>query len=375
MIDNRPKVHRPKKALRSDVQTHQAEQPAVVHIDPVNTTASPAAGAPVKAKAVPAMPLSGILSGGLGSLGILPVVLIISALQKGRSLPIGRQANPAAQQLALPAVPVAAPVTAAVPGARGGVKAAEIASVKAAQVHSPATAAADPLMPAPAIGPKQRNQLRSYKKPVEPAKAPDPEPVPVSTPKPVQPPRPQPRPADIKNLLSDLAGYLPGTGNVSVARVSKIMGIADELRSIDNSGSVYAASLPANPLDRHIGLLNVLGRNLPMSGASNIGRASQVLSLVNTIKGGSGGGQNMGNMAGMLGGLMGGQNMGSMAGMLGGLMGSQSQPQQQPEMKNVTPSQAEGIKDTVNRLLSGMDDKQKSELLDKAKDFLGKSKK
>jgi hypothetical protein len=41
-------------------------------------------------------------------------------------------------------------------------------------------------------------------------------------------------------------------------------------------------------------------------------------------------------------------------------------------MKNITPAQADGLKSTVNKLLSGMDDKQKNELFNKAKDFLGK---
>jgi hypothetical protein len=172
--------------------------------------------------------------------------------------------------------------------------------------------------------------------------------------RPAAPVRRTPQPAEIKGLLADLAGYLPGTGGAQASRIAKIIGLADEMKSINAPGSAVTFAQPADPLDRNIGLLNALGRNLPFAGAEHLGRAGQVLSLVNTIRGG-GAGQGLGNMAGMLRTAM-----------------SQSQAPSPGGMKNITPEQADGLKSTVNRLLSGMDDKQKDDLLNKAKDFLGK---
>jgi hypothetical protein len=367
MIDNRPKSFPKKDKPQNNAPVRDAI-PVEVHSSSVMDT--PLQSPPrtqVRKKSAAASPIAGLLNGltnglggGLG--GVLPVVLAVSALQNNRGKPLGAQAKTAVKQHDLPAVPAepiaAVPVTA--PKTAGRTSSGKHGFQKPNDKTFAETVAKAPLnpIPDPKTGLKQRTQLKVEKKPAEPVAVPVPDPTPVAAPAPraAAPARPAPKPTDIKNLLSDLTGYLPGSGNASVARISRIIGIADELKSIDNPANTFTSSLPADPLSRHIGLLNALSRNLPITGATHLGKASQVLSMVNTLKGG--GGQNLGNMAGMLSGMM-GQNQ----------VQSKSAA---PEMKNVTPAQADGIKDTVNRLLSGMDDKQKNELLDKAKNFLGK---
>jgi hypothetical protein len=375
MIDNRPKVHQYKKFPPEGLFQEQATLPEEIHIDAAQTPAPPPpppVDAPVhvksvQAQALPAPGLGGLggllgslgggLGGGLG--GILPVVLVVSALQKGRGLPFGAQPKVAARQQSLPVIPVEAEATPLKAATAAHKPAHEKQSRQKtgaiAEEHSPPTPAPKS---EPKTGLKQRTQLRTEKRPAEAAKTTTPDPAPMPSPRQAAPARPAPKPAEIKNLLSDLAGYLPGTGSSSVSKISKIIGIADEIKSIDNSPGIFAAAQNDDPLNRHIGLLNVLGRNLPFAGASNLGKASQVLSIVNTLR--SNNGPNIGNMAGMI------QNM---MGPMSPMSPQQSSPQ---EMKNITPAQADGIKDTVNRLLSGMDDRQKNDLLDKAKDFLGK---
>lgn len=322
MIDNRPKTHRRRHTAPKSGQEELPQPIPVTYHEPAPppdvTPEKPAA----RNKKVGAHGIGGLLGnlgglvgnlgGGLGGIGgILPIVLVIGALSGGSML-TGTKTRPALP----PPKPETAP---------------------------------EPVAPEPQTGRKPRRALRTE---AEPAAPPPPPPEP---PQASPPPRPAPKPAEIKNLLGDLAGYLPGNGSASAAKISRIIGIADELRSLGGN-EMFTASAPADPMNRHIGLLNVLSRNLPMSGAENLGRASQVLSLVNSLRGS---GQGMGGLG----------NLGGMADMLRGAMSPQ---QSAPEMKNITPQQSDGIKDTVNRLLSGMDDKQKNELLDKAKNFLGK---
>ena len=368
MIDNRPKKHRPIHPPAEEQPAPLTEKPAELHSSAVSLIKAPANDTVVSAKSIPASPLAG-LGAGIGNLGVLPIVLLISSLQKGR----GQQG--VRQSAAPPVLPggtlknePAQPVKESANGKPAKGKPNTATGSKTTQ-GAPVTAAATAQPePAPQAGRKPRSSLRAYRKPA-PEKPPEPAPTIADAPDPApqqaRQPRPSPKPHEIRNLLSDLSGYLPGTGSMSAARISKIMGIAEELRNLDGSAGVFASSAAAtaNPMDRNIGLLNALSRNLPMTGASHLGRASQVLTLVNTLSssGGSGGLGNLSNMAGMIGGMM-NQNQ------------NQNQSQHQ-EMKNVTPSQAEGLKDTVNKLLSGMDEKQKNDLLDKAKNFLGKGKK
>lgn len=323
MIDNRPKTHRRRHIAPAPSPAELPEPIPVTYHEPLPSMGVTPEKPATRKKSVGAHGLGGLLGnlgglvgnlgGGLGGIGgILPIVLVIGALSGG-NLFTGAKAQPALP----PGKPEAAP---------------------------------EPEAPGPQAGKKPRRALRTEAEPATPA-------PPLSTPppQPSSPPRPAPKPAEIKNLLGDLAGYLPGSGSASAAKVSRIIGIADELRSLGGEAT-FAASAPEDPMNRHIGLLNVLSRNLPMAGAENLGRASQVLSLVSSLRGG---GQGLGGLG----------NLGNMAGMLRGAMAPQPSA---PEMKNITPQQADGIKDTVNRLLSGMDDKQKDELLDKAKNFLGK---
>jgi hypothetical protein len=327
IIDNRPKTHPRKKAAPAPAAIDAKPEPMqTVHSQteaPVPVLPGRKADMPVRAKTAPLGGLGNLLGGGLGSGigGVLPILLIAGALQRGRP---GIPAQ--APRHALPAVPAESLET-------------QTAEVSAASVRS---------------GTKQR-RANAGRLPSPPPPKPEavPEPVPAQTPI-----RRAPEPAHVKSLLSDLAGYLPGTGGMHASRIAKVIGLADEMRSINTPGEVASFAQPADPLDRHIGLLNVLGRNLPFAGAANLGRASQVLTMVSTLRGG-GSGAGLGNMAGM-------------AGMLRNAMGQAPSAQAQPDMKNVTPAQAEGLKNTVNRLLSGMDDKQKDALLSKAKDFLGK---
>ncbi len=333
MIDNRPKKRRAQKPHDIIAIEPEPAQTTEIHNDPTPAQTSPPRAPTPKTKASAQGPLSG-LGASLGNMGPLPLALAAGAVQRGRK-------QPATRTGAVPPLPDALSE-----GRDGSVKASSIQQASGAQT-----------------GRKPRS-LRDMQSPpstdtiIQQA-------VPVAPPRPARIARPGPKPHEIRGLLNDLSGYLPGSGGASVAKVGKIIGIADELRGI-NSGGVFTASAPANPMDRSIGLMNVLSRNMKTGGASSLGRATQVLSLVNTLKG-AGGGQGMGGL-GALGGL---GNIGSMAGMLGGMMNQQpTAPAQQ--IKNVTPAQADGIKDTVNRLLSGMDDKKKAELLDRAKDLLGK---
>ena len=197
--------------------------------------------------------------------------------------------------------------------------------------------------------------------------------VPEPPPPPPPPPPPEPRavrpsapPVDMKNLLGDIAGYLPGSSSISASKAAKVMGMVDELRNV-NTSSTVGIMPSSNPMDRHIGLLNALSRNLPFAGASNLGKVGQVISMVSTLKSGSGLMNSLGSLGGLngLGGLGNMGNMGNMAGMLRNVMA-------QPVEAASAPSQADGIKDTVNKLLGGMNDQQKSDLMEKAKSFLGK---
>ncbi len=335
MIDNRPKRRRAQKQHDITAIEPEPAQTVEIHNHPASTPADPSKAPAPKAKASPANPLAG-LGATLGNMGPLPLALAAGAMQKGRGQPSARAS--AAQPFP-------------------DVKSERDISVKAATAPQVAMAQTG----------RKPHSLREVQTPpisdttIQQA-------VPAAQPRPARIARPGPKPHEIRGLLNDLSGYLPGSGGASVARVGKIMGIADELRNINNTG-VFTTSAPANPMDRSIGLLNVLSRNMQTGSASSLGRATQVLSLVNTLKG-AGSGQGLGGL-GALGGL---GNIGSMAGMLGGMMNQQPTAAPAQQIKNVTPAQADGIKDTVNRLLSGMDDKKKAELLDRAKDFLNQSK-
>lgn len=322
ITDNRPKTHPKKKARHAPAADAVFEPVETVHIRseaPVPALPEPRAAKPARKKAALPGGLGGLLGGGQGGgIGsVLPILLIAGALQRGRS------PAPAARQIQ-PAIP-----------AETGAQAAEI---NAATARSAAN--------------ERRGKPGKLAVPPPPKPETAPAPAAAQTPAAQRPPIPlrrAPQPTEIKNLLSDLAGYLPGTGGAQASRIARVIGLADEMKSLNTPGDSISFAQPADPLDRQIGLLSALGRNLPFAGASSLGRASQMLTMVSTLRGS--GGQGLGNMAGVL------RNAMSPA---------------QPEMKNITPEQADGIKSTVNRLLSGMDDKQKDALLSKAKDFLGK---
>lgn len=341
MIDNRPRVHRARKRPAAETGMPPQETKPAIHSESQGSAPMPVIppdppkAKPVRAKAA-ASPLGGLgnLLGGGGIGGVLPIVLIASALQGNRG-------------------PIPSLFGAA------GRKSLPVAAVE--KKAEPVPAAPRPEeKPEPKTGVKRRTQLKEDKKEQSAAEqpVPAPEPIPINR-QPAVPFRKSPQPTDVKNLLSDLAGYLPGAGSTHASRIAKVIGLADEMKSLNNPGETFSLSQPADPIDRHIGLLNALGRNLPFAGASNLGKASQVLSVVNALRGG--GGQGLGNIG----------NLGNMAGMLRTAM-SQGPAAASPSMKNITPDQADGLKSTVNKLLSGMDDKQKNDLLNKAKDFLGK---
>jgi hypothetical protein len=186
-------------------------------------------------------------------------------------------------------------------------------------------------------------------------------------------------PVDMRSLLGDIAGYLPGNSAVSATKASKVLGMIDELRAPGGPSTVAMTSV--NPMERNMGLLGALGRNLPFAGAGNLTMISQMMGMVNTFRGGmqsqSFGG---GGTGGPLGALSALGSLGNVANVMNtmraaGAMSPPPQPQaqqQQPPVLQgtVLPSQND-IKDTVNRLLSGMDDRQKSELMARARQFLG----
>ena len=192
---------------------------------------------------------------------------------------------------------------------------------------------------------------------------------------------------DMKSLLGDIAGYLPGNSGLSATRASKMLGMMDELRSPVGPTTAAATVTTMNPMERNMGLIGALGRNLPIAGAGNLTMISQMMGMMNNFRG-TMQTQGVQNGGGPLGALSALGNLGNMANMVntmrtvGGAMNTMGNmgaaPSQQPQAQQappvlqgtVLPSQND-IKDTVNRLLNGMDDRQKSDLMEKARQFLG----
>ncbi len=195
----------------------------------------------------------------------------------------------------------------------------------------------------------------------------------------VQPNRPAMPPVDMKSLLGDIAGYLPGNSGMSATKVSKVLGMVDELRNVNNPAAYIASPTTANPMDRNIGLLSALGRNLPFAGAGNLTMIGQMMGMVNNFRGNAvqSQGASAGGPLGALGQLSNLGNMANMANMMRTAMAQtpqapQPRPQPQEVKATVVPNPAaDNLKDTVNRLLGGMDDRQKSELMARARQFLG----
>ncbi len=190
----------------------------------------------------------------------------------------------------------------------------------------------------------------------------------------VRPNRPAMPPVDMKSLLGDIAGYLPGNSGMSATKVSKVLGMVDELRNVNNPAAYIASPTTANPMDRNIGLLSALGRNLPFAGAGNLTMIGQMMGMVNGFRGNAVQSQSAsaGGPLGALGQLSNLGNMANMANMMRTAMAQPPQPQPQEVRATIVPNPAtDNLKDTVNRLLGGMDDRQKSELMAKARQFLG----
>ncbi len=188
----------------------------------------------------------------------------------------------------------------------------------------------------------------------------------------VQPNRPAMPPVDMKSLLGDIAGYLPGNSGMSATKVSKVLGMVDELRNVNNPAAYIASPTTANPMDRNIGLLSALGRNLPFAGAGNLTMIGQMMGMVNNFRGNTVQSTSAGGPLGALGQLSNLGNMANMANIMRTAMAQPPQPQPQEVKATVVPNPAnDNLKDTVNRLLGGMDDRQRSELMAKARQFLG----
>ncbi len=264
--------------------------------------------------------LAGLLPAlGGGGIPVLPLVVAVGAMQRGRGGILPQRNRPAAKTMPA-ALPAPVPQPAATPANPG-------------QQHRQHTQPAAPPVPvAEAVAQPMEQRL----------------------PRPMRPTTP---PVDVRSLLNDISGYLPASTGTSAARAARLMGLADEIRSLGQQNTMTMASAFTNPIDRHVGILNALGRNVP--GAANLGQMSQVLGVVNTLR----------NAGGGLGAL---SSLGNLGNMLGSMNAMSSPPPPRPLELKRPPSQGDGLKDTVTRLLNGMDDKQKATLMDQARNFLGK---
>ncbi len=266
--------------------------------------------------------LAGLLpSLGSGGIPVLPLVVAVGAMQRGRGGIMTQRSRPAAK-----AAPAALPAPVPVPQP-------EPAPAKPAQRH------------------RQRTQPAAEPAPVVEMVA---QPVEQPAPRPMRPAAP---PVDVRSLLNDLSGYLPASSGASAARAARLMGLADEIRSLGQQDPSTMISSFTKPIDRHMGILNALGRNVP--GASNLGQVSQVLGMVNGLR----------NAGGGLGAL---SSLGNLGSVLGNMSAMNTPTPPRPLELKRPPSQGDGLKDTVTRLLNGMDDKQKASIMDQARNFLGK---
>lgn len=157
--------------------------------------------------------------------------------------------------------------------------------------------------------------------------------------------------ANLRGLLGDLAPYVPGGRQLNV--MTEVMDMATRVRQMRSEPQARIAS-PAtaggDPLQRSIGLISALRRNIPAMDHPSLSRFEQTAGMMGMMK----------NSMGALGSMGGLGGLGQIGNMLQGMNQLPAAPAE-PEPQALPDNNPAALAGQVSRMLGSMDEAQKKE--------------